>query len=200
MSGPSDLRVRCAPAALCIGVWLVSFGAGAHTTAIPHHVEDLEDLAAGRDKRGVVLLATAALIATMGVVSVLVLRQSRAEHIPESARQTQERLKGALLEVASRVRPALGKDFRDVLREAVPAFEEAIGAPARPCGSSPHAHRFRCGGDELTVTYHDDASATRIELVAVSGFAGARVALARDGRCSVGSFIVRGDGLTEAGG
>jgi hypothetical protein len=165
----------------CLLAELLAGAVSAHTTFLPHHGQDFEDMATGRDKRGVVLLVTLGFLSGLVALGAFVFKQSKTPAVTEDTRAAQRRLREALIQVAASVRPTLGRPEPDVLRAVVNAYARAVHAPP-PLASGAS---FRIGSDLVAVRYEPPS----LEIVAYSETGGAHVALSERGDFTIGTFI-----------
>ena len=162
----------------------------AHSTVLPHHRQDLEDLATGRDKRGIVVLVTFAFVAVITSLVAFLIRQTKTAKPVEDVRAGQERLRRNVMHVATTVRPLLGRPTREVVSRAVQVYARiARGSPPSSVGDAP-CQEFRFGDDVVTVEVASDDGPPAFRIRATTETAGAEVSLFADGRSSISVFAV----------
>ena len=104
------------------GRWLVlaalllaGFTAAAHDTIVPHHLEDVKDLAHARDVRGLALVITIAFTVVLATVIFLAMRYAPEDEDPADLREEQERLRHALLAAAEAVVEGESEELLEVV-------------------------------------------------------------------------------------
>ena len=167
----------------------------AHSTLVPHHTEDFEDLANGRDRRGLIVVVTFVFVALMTTLIVVAVRYSEPDDDVGDTRETQTRLRARLLEVGTFASESLGKPPGDMVRLVAERYAEASGvAPISP------GDRMTIGGDVVSVRYERDGeNGAWLEIVSTRETAGARLVLTGDGKSSVSTFVMRRDRARDEG-
>ncbi|MAF09604.1 hypothetical protein CMK11_04065 [Candidatus Poribacteria bacterium] len=172
----------------------------AHDTLLPHHVEDVEDLAHARNVRGLALVITIGFVVVLATVIVLATRYAPADDGAADLREEQERLKAALLTAAEVAKASVAADDSALAHTVAAAYGAAVGreAPqamphAMPRGAPADAKRVLGDGQtfgEDTLTVRRTEAGKGVELTATTATAGARVRIAADGSYSVTVFAV----------
>jgi hypothetical protein len=164
----------------------------AHDTLLPHHVEDVEDLAHARNVRGLALVITIGFVVVLATVIVLATRYAPADDGAADLREEQERLKAALLTAAEAAKASVAADDSALAHTVAAAYGAAVGR-AMLHGAPADAMRVLGDGQtfgEDTLTVRRTEAGKGIELTATTVTAGARVRIAADGSYSVTVFAV----------
>ena len=187
-------------ARVAVGVALlavVASCAGAHDTVIPHHVEDVEDIAHARDVRGLALVITIGFVVVLGTVVVLAMRSAPDDAGSADLRDEQERLKAALLTAAEAAKASMGAADHELATKLGSAYGHAVGRVVPPDATAILSDGQWFGEDTLTA--RRTQAGKGVELCAATATAGARVRIAADGSYSVAVFAVAAHGGPREG-
>lgn len=160
---------------------LVATTTWAHTTLLPHHAQDFEDLVTGKEKRGIVLLVTLGFLGGLVTLGTFVYRQSKQTPSREDTLTAQRRIKEALIQVAASARPRLGQSEADVRTIVSQTYARAVHASFP---ETPSSNTFSVGGDHITLRYKPPT----LEVVAHSETGGAWIRLSEQGDFTIGTF------------
>ena len=190
MAAPTRRRTRTA---LTLALLLAAATAAvSHDTVLPHHVEDVEDLAHARDVRGLALVITIGFVVVLATVIVLATRYAPEDDGAADLREEQERIKAALLTTAEAAKAHVAADDAVLARAITDAYSAAVGH-VTPHGAPEDAMRVWGDGQtfgEDTLTVRRTEPGKDVELTATTTTAGARVGIAADGGYSVTVFAV----------
>ncbi len=167
---------------------LMAFLAAAHDTIIPHHLEDVEDVAHARNVRGLALVITIGFTVVLATVVFLAMRYAPEDENSVDMREEQQRLRDALLATAEAAKGLLGAADGELASAVARAYGSAAGhgVPPRPAQVLGDGQQF---GEDILTARRTDAG-LGVELCATTATAGATVRIARDGAYSLTVFAV----------
>jgi hypothetical protein len=165
-----------------------AFAAAAHDTIVPHHLEDVEDIAHARNVRGLALVITIAFTVVLATVVFLAMRYAPADEGSADVPEEQQRLRDALLLTAEAAKDVLGASDDELADAVAMAYGAAAGHAVPPRQGRGLDIEQRFGEDILTARRTDAEGG--VELCATTATAGATVRIARDGAYSLTVFAV----------